>query len=127
MSASTTLKTVWINLASDLSQYQSFSYMSALKVQTDQPGEVRRYAGGRMRIVRRANTVARLITCTLPQCTRAQIAWLETNVGQLMCFRDDRGRKVWAAYLSMPVDENQYNTDGNITLALSEVTHTDVA
>jgi hypothetical protein len=126
LSASVTLKTVWINLATDLSQYQNFSSMSALKVQSDQPGEVRRYAGGRLRIVRRAGILVRSISCTLPACSRAQIAWLESNVGQILCFRDDRGRKIWATYLSMPVDENQFNNEGNITLSLSEVTFTDV-
>jgi hypothetical protein len=125
MSAVTTLKTVWINLASDTTQFQSFSLMSSLQVTTEQPGEVRQYAGGRLRIVRKAG-LRRAISCSLPECSRDQIAFLEANVGQVMCFRDDRGRKIWATYLVAPVSENAFNINGNVTLALNEVTHTDV-
>jgi hypothetical protein len=123
--ASVTLKTVWLNLASDLTQSQSFPQLSALNIATTQPGEVRTYANGRLRLVTRAG-LARAISLTLPECDRDQIAWLENNVGKLMLVRDDRGRKIWATYFTMPVDENRYNMDGNITLALNEVTHSDV-
>lgn len=125
MSAGVTLKTVWINLASDLTQYQSFNQLAALKVETNQPGDVRRYAGGRMRIIRKAG-ISRAISLSLPACTRAQITFLEANVGQIVCVRDDRGRKIWATYLAVPVDENSFELTGNVSLALSEVTATDI-
>ena len=64
--ASVTLSTVWINLASTLSNYQSFPLMSALEVDTNQPGEVRTYAGGRLRLVTTAGVSVR-------QCLSAMI------------------------------------------------------
>ena len=120
--ASVTLSTVWINLASTLSNYQSFPLMSALEVDTNQPGEVRTYAGGRLRLVTTAG-VARTATLTLPECSRDQINWLQSVVGQTVLVRDDRGRKIWGTFLSPKVSENQYNTTGDVTLTINEITY----
>ena len=120
--ASVTLSTVWINLASTLSNYQSFPLMSALEVDTNQPGEVRTYAGGRLRLVTTAG-VARTATLTLPECSRDQINWLQSVVGQTVLVRDDRGRKIWVTFLSPKVSENQYNTTGDVTLTINEITY----
>ena len=126
MSASITLSTVWINLASDPTKYESFTLMSSLNVATGQTGEVRQYANGRRRIVRRAG-IARDINLNLPSCTRAQITWLETYVAQIVCVRDDRGRKIWATYFLVPVDEDGGDiTNGDVSLVLKETTATDV-
>ena len=119
---SVTLSTVWINLASTLSNYQSFPLMSALEVDTNQPGEVRTYAGGRLRLVTTAG-VARTATLTLPECSRDQINWLQSVVGQTVLVRDDRGRKIWGTFLSPKVSENQYNTTGDVTLTINEITY----
>ena len=125
MAATATLTTVWLNLASDPTQYRSFPGMSSLRVTTSPLGGVRIYANGRTRIVLRAG-VPRTLVLTLPECSRDQISWLETNAGQLMLVRDHAGRKIWAAYFQMPVDENRYNTSGLVTLTLDEVTHSEV-
>ena len=122
--ASITLTTVWINLASTLSNYQNFPLLSTLDVETDQPGEVRTYAGGRLRLVTNAG-IARTATVTLPECSRDQINWLQTYVGQVMLFRDDRGRKIWGAYLKPKVSENQHNTGGDVTLIINEITYSE--
>ena len=119
---SVTLSTVWINLASTLSNYQSFPLMSALEVDTNQPGEVRTYAGGRLRLVTTAG-VARTATLTLPECSRDQINWLQSVVGLTVLVRDDRGRKIWGTFLSPKVSENQYNTTGDVTLTIIEITY----
>ena len=125
MAASVALTSVQFNLASDLSQFQLFPLMSALRVSTMPSGEVRTYANGRRRLVRRVG-VPRSIVVTLPECSRAQIAWLENNAGQLMLARDHVGRKIWGVYMTAPVDENPYNTSGLVTLTFDEVTHSEV-
>lgn len=126
MASSITLTTVWMNLASNLSQYQNFPAMSILKPSIVQPGEVRTYANGRLRLITRAG-LARSYSLTLIACSRAQITWLENNVGQLFCVRDDRGRKIYATFFDVPVlEESTDPTLGDVTLALSEVTHSEI-
>ena len=119
-----TLSTVWINLASTLSNYQSFPQMSTLSVDTNQPGQVRTYAGGRLRLVTTAG-VARTAAVTLAECTRDQINWLQSVVGQTVLVRDDRGRKIWGTFLTPKVTENQHNGNGDVTLTINEITYSE--
>ena len=114
-----TLSTVWINLASTLSNYQSFPQMSTLSVDTNQPGQVRTYAGGRLRLVTTAG-VARTAAVT-----RDQINWLQSVVGQTVLVRDDRGRKIWGTFLTPKVTENQHNGNGDVTLTINEITYSE--
>ena len=122
---SVTLATVWINLAANASNYQTFPLMSLLDVETVQPGSVRDYAGGRFRLVTIAG-VARKATITLPECPRDQINWLQSNVGNVVLVRDDRGRKIWGAYLNPKVNENQHNGNGDVMLVIDEITYSEV-
>lgn len=115
------LHTLWLNVVADPSQRQHFPVMSALQVTTSQPGEVRRYASGRLRSVRQAGRT-RAISATLPACDLDQVRWLERYQGETVCVRDDRGRKLFAVYYALPVDEHFYNDGADITLTLSEVT-----
>lgn len=124
MAATITLSTVVLNLATDPSQYRFFSTMSELKVVPSIQGGVVAYAS-RSRLVTRGSVTSE-IELVLPLCTRDQINWLRTYVGQIMWFRDDRGRKIPVAYLSVPVTENSGDTTGDVTLKLSEVTFSDV-
>ena len=98
--------------------------MSGLEVDTNQPGEVRTYAGGRLRLVTTAG-VARTATLTLPECSRDQINWLQTYVGQTVLVRDDRGRKIWGTFLQPKVNENQYAQTGDVTVVINEITYTE--
>jgi|GEM_PF-1750122 len=119
-----TLPTVLISNANNPASCQTFPLMSGLEVDTIQPGEVRRYATGRLREIT-TGPVARQISLTLPECTRDQINWLQSNAGQVVLVRDDRGRKMWGAYFDVKVVENQYNTNGDVSLVVNEVTFTE--
>lgn len=119
-----TLRTLWLNNAADPSKSQSFPLMKALQVTTARKGEVREYSAGRLRSVTKRGG-KRSLTASLPHCTREQVAWLEQQQSQLLCVRDDRGRKFWAVYYDLPVDEHFYNTDADLQLVLNEVTHTE--
>lgn len=123
--ASILLDTVWLNAASDPSDYASFPLMSALAVATSQSGEVRQYAGGRTRLVLKAGT-PRNISLDLPELDRTQVTWLESHVGQIVLVRDDRGRKIWAAYITAGVDETQGDTTASAGISLTEVSFTEV-
>ncbi len=124
--ASVSLVTVWLNAAANPSDYASFPLMAALNVTTSQSGEIRQYAGGRTRLVVKAGT-PRTIALDLPELDRTQVTWLEGHVGQVVCVRDDRGRKIWAAYLTVPMDETQGDTTGGASITLVEVSFTEAA
>ena len=123
---SITTTTVWINVASDPSDYRSFPLMSALNVTPTQPGEVRQLASGRARLVLKAGGVKHTIGATLPLLDRPDVEWLTDRAGVLVCVRDDRGRKIWATYFTVPTDENQGLTTADVSLSLVEVTHSEI-
>jgi hypothetical protein len=123
--ASVVLNTVWLNDALNPSDYASFPLMAALNVTTSQSGEVRQYAGGRTRLVLKAGT-PRNISLDLPELDRAQVAWLESHVGKLVLVRDDRGRKIWAAYITAGIDEAQGHKTASAGIGLTEVSYTEV-
>ena len=120
------LSTVWMNLASDLSDCRSFSMLSSLRPVKAKPGSVNTNASGRQRLIRKAGG-GFTFALTLPQLTRDQINWLDLHIGELMLFRDDRGRKVWCTYFSNPIDEDSADIGfGDGSLSLVEVTHSEI-
>lgn len=119
--ATVTLETLWLNDAADLSDYLAFPYMSKLNVQTSQSGEVRRGASGRLRAFSRAGR-SREFTVDLPNLTRTEVEWLEEHIGRTLLVRDDRGRKMYGVYFTLPDDAHQYDGESDVQLALSEVT-----
>jgi hypothetical protein len=122
---SVALTTVWLNLASDLTDNQSFPMMSKLSVTPERPGEAREYANGRIRLVRKGAQKT-TFNVTLPLCTRDQIEWIEANTGELMLIRDDRGRKVWGTYFKPSIDEVSEDTDaGDVEFTFVEITHSE--
>jgi hypothetical protein len=116
---------VWINLASALTDVQSFSNTTMLKVTTEQDGSVRRLANGRLRAVLGA-TEPRTWELQFELCSRTQITWLQDRVGQLVCVRDDRGRKVYGTYFAVPVNETIARSEyGDVTITVQETTHSE--
>lgn len=125
MAAEVALTTVWLNLASEPSISQSFPAMSKLEVNTKRPGEARLNANGRTRLIRKP-AKARTFALSLPNCTRAQIDWLELYAGELVIVRDDRKRKIPCVYFDVPIDEEPGDADsGDVTLALTEITYSE--
>lgn len=122
---SVTLQTLWLNLATDLTDYQSFQFMSALGSSPQQNVAINSYAGGRQRAIRTPGT-AQQLGATLPACTPGQRAWLEQHAGELMCARDDRGRKFYGLYTSPSTAEHQYNDEADVDITINEVTVTEV-
>lgn len=122
--ATVTLTTVWLNLALDPTVYVSLPTLDGLSVERAQDGEVRVLANGRRRLVRRAG-VGRSASLEVRAATRAEVDWLEDHVGDLVCVRDDRGRKFFGAYLVVEADEIRGNDFADVTLALSEVSHSE--
>lgn len=119
--ASIDLTTVWINDWSSVADVQSFPLMSRLSVETSTPGKVQTYANGRLRYIG-SPTRSRSWSIDLQACTRDQVSWLEDHAGRIVCARDDRGRKVFGVFVSVPADEHQYDDETDVSLSLAEVT-----
>ena len=117
------LSTVWLNDLGNVSDYIVFENLAAMTVNKAVTGDVRRLAGGRRRLVRRKGK-AYTHTLTLDHCDAGQRAWLDAHVGQVICIRDDRGRKVFGVYAQSDVTEHKYSDElGTVQIAVREVFH----
>jgi hypothetical protein len=119
-----TLSTVWLNLASDLTQAVELDTMTGLTSTPQNVGTVRRYAAGRTRAVAQAGVPSQFQVATVAS-PRATIVWLESHTGQMVLVRDDRGRKFYATYFQPATVEHAYNSDGDVTLTLAELSHSE--
>lgn len=123
MAVSIDIKSVRLNLADALDNFQDFPAMSELKTLDEKDGKIRVYAGGRRRSVTTPG-ISRSFQLTLPICTRVQIDWLKANVARGVLVRDNRGNKIYCVYYKVPVVEFSGDIDeGDVTLELFEYTH----
>lgn len=118
--ASVTLDRCFLALASD-TENQLSAFSSDRSEAQAQPGEVRRMAGGRLRVVTRAGT-ARAIGVTLRQLTPAQVQQVRDWLGSVVLFRDVWGRKMYGAYFDLDVVDAKDRLGQDVKLTLSEVT-----
>ena len=117
--ATVTLTKLWLNLASDPSQYRSFEFITSIQsspsAQTSQeidadgsvntistPGIPKQYA-------------VTLVACDAIDRQKIEVDWLD----QPLCVRDDRGRKFYATYSSCQVSEHSYNDQCDISLTFN--------
>lgn len=123
--ASVALQTCLLAPLSDLSQIVELE-VDSLSDDDAVQGEVRTYAGGRQRAVRRAGTVRQFeIECDVVN-DRALIERLRQWRGQTLLLRDPWGRKAWVAFFGLPVQENIPAGDwARVRLRLQAVTHTE--
>lgn len=118
---------LWLNDAANLADCQAFTWVSGTTPNIEVRAEVRALANGRLRMVSRAGRVAST-TWNLTRISRPQVDWLEAHAGRLVCVRDDRGRKFYGVYLSVPVDEpNWTKARASTQLTLQQVTHSEEA
>lgn len=122
-----TLTSFFLNLASDPSDFQAFPYVTQTQPQKQTDAQVRVMANGRLRVVRSAQ-VQRTASWALGKVSPDQVAWLEDHVGDLMCVRDDVGRKWFGIYSSVQADEDLFpdrRGEATVTLNLTEVTYSE--
>lgn len=121
MPKAVTLRTAWLNDAATPSDAIWLPYMTALSVTPAQQGEVRRYAGGRLRAVSVLGK-ATAASLSAKAVTRAQVAWLEAHIGRAICLRDDRGRRLFVVYWQVGIEEHAYDLEADVSLDFSQVT-----
>lgn len=117
--ASVVLDRVWVHLASDLNSHVTF-FSADWSDNRSARGEVRTYANGRRRVIRRAGT-SRQIGFTAKVLTRVQVDTLVSWAGRVVLVRDTKGRKVYCTFFTVDVGDF---VDGSheVTVAATEVT-----
>ncbi len=115
------LDRVHLNRAADLTDGVSFLSRDRSDNRT-LAGEVRAYAGGRLRVVTRPlRTTA--IGLTAVHIDAVRLTWLEDRLGEVLLFRDHRGRRVWVAAFGVQVEDVKSAPLVNVSLSLQQVTH----
>ena len=119
------LGAIFLNDMADPSDFLRLVYVRSFSKKHGAVGEVRRFAGGRTRLIRRAGRDVSW-QLTFGTTTPDQKAWLVEHAGRLLCIRDDRGGKVFGTYLSVPWDERTWSMDAeNVQLDFVELTHSE--
>jgi hypothetical protein len=123
--ASISLHTGWINLLADLSQYWSFPSMSGLQSQPIVNVTSRRFAAGNYRMIVQKGRQSSLAV-SFAGLSSAERMILEFELpGQALCFRDDRGRKVYGFYANPQFTEHQYDDGCDASLTVQELTYSE--
>lgn len=114
------LGAIFVNLASDPSQYVALYWPEPFQPSTAANGDVRTNASGRQRVFTRAGR-PQSMQLVQKQTTRADIDTLESWVGQIVCVRDIRGRKFFGVYFEVPVEESTLRDEGDVSLTIRSV------
>jgi hypothetical protein len=118
--ATVTLDRAFLALAADPADTLSF-FTTSRTDQRQKPGEVRRYANGRLRIVTRPGKSTAL-GVTAVSLTPAQVAKLDDWSGRLVLFRDAWGRKFYCTFFVANVVDFPDRTHHDVEMSLSQVT-----
>jgi hypothetical protein len=97
--ASLELTGVWLALLSDLDTQLHFTKVD-LEPQGAVPGRYPTYAGGVVRLITRPGK-RRSVPVTLRQVSREDRETLEVWQGQIMLYRDSRGRILYGSFLNL--------------------------
>lgn len=101
--ASVTLARMWINLASDLTQAVQLRHTN-WSGQDSIPGEVREYAGGRVRpVLHEAALASQKFSALTDDMT--VVDQLKAWLGQTVLVRDLRGRSAWVVFLAVDQED----------------------
>ena len=118
--ASVALDTVFLSLASDLTQSVQLD-VPAVDDDEQGSGDVRTYAGGRQRSISRAG-VRRTLPLEPDWLTREQVATLRSWRGLTVLYRDPTGRKFYAVYHALRCSPYILNDMERASFVLTEIT-----
>jgi hypothetical protein len=120
--ASVAFSGVFYAPAGDLSNTLYLDSMPTVTGGKQKPGELRRYAGGRVRLVTSSGQ-SQSASDSFEHISRADREWLESFVGELMLRRDGRGRCFYGAFLDLNVQEEQgWQELCTVSLTFNEIT-----
>ena len=123
--AAVSLETVLLAAVSDPSTTLSLDVNS--RSETDSlVGQVRAYAGGRQRSVARAGARRTVPIKFDVIANRPLLATLRSWKGVPVLYRDPRGRKLYAVFFDLTIEEHIAVEIAKVSLTLSEITITEV-
>lgn len=114
ISATLLLDRVFINLASDPTQYFSCG-STGRSDQTTLVGDFRLYANNNTRLIL-GNGTTRTIGITLRALTPAQVTQAQNFAGKTVLLRDTYGRKIWGSYVVTAVTDIPLSGAANVDL-----------
>lgn len=119
--ASILVPAVWLALAADLTQQIELD-VDELSDELTVDGEVRTYAGGRRRSITKAGQPRQIPISGRLLAQRTLLETLTSWRGQVVLYRDARGRKAFGTFFALTVVENPVVDACDISLTLQEVT-----
>jgi hypothetical protein len=119
--ASVDLAYTWVNL---LSTGESVKGYTARGRSHDRAGdgETRRMAGGRFRAIGTLGT-RRSQQFAIRDLSLADVDTLESWIGQTVVIRDNRGRRMFGVYWSVPTSDRMDPNYYDVALSVTEVTY----
>lgn len=123
--ATVTLDEGWLHDAANLATFVRVD-LSSVAESAEIPADVRRYAGGRLRLVTKPGP-ARTVSVACKLADRAAVDTLRSWVGRLLLYRDPTGRKVWSMFGEVSITEipGGDSTFADCSFVLREVSHTE--
>lgn len=133
------LKAIWFNAASDLADVMAFQYAGdSYDIAPTSQAEGRVLAN-RIRLTRTGTKSYAPISLSLERISPVQLLWLDDHKGQLMCFRDPIGTKLYGFYKlvalsvsTLPTDEHgNADLDGDLyavaKVSFEQIDHSEAA
>ena len=100
----------------------SFNAGVSVNAHQETTGEIRTYAGGRRRLIKRPG-LTRTIEVHIPRTTRTQRETLAAWQAQLLLYRDGRGRLMFGTYLDFPQEDQPGPGRSDVGFTFQEITH----
>ena len=119
--ASVTLTRTWVNLVATGEAVSAWTGRDKAR-EYSREGEVRRYAGGRFRSITAAGTRGQQ-TFRLRDVSQTDVDTLVSWIGQTVIVRDNRGRRMFGTFFSVPVTDRMDTSYYEVTLTVFEVTY----
>lgn len=119
--ASVELLYTWVNLLSTGESVKGYTALGRSH-QRSADGETRRMAGGRFRAIGTLG-VRRTQTFAIRDLSYTDVETLEAWVGQTVLIRDNRGRRMFGVYWSVPTTDRKDPNYYDVALDVTEVTY----
>lgn len=123
MPTTVTLATTLMQLGTDLAHPLDLGVTA--KVYTPAvTGSVFQYAGGRYRAVSQQG-FGRSLDVTFSLVDLETRTTLESWAGQLVCYRDPQGQKIWGTFFTAKITPKIWPNVADVEIVLTEVTHSE--
>lgn len=117
------LNRLWLHDAANLADNVAIR-VQQIDEEKSVDGDVRKYAGGRLRSVSSAGT-RRTVEVELRLIERADVDTVKGWVGRKLMLRDPRGRKIFGVFHEVEVEEWPARDRATVTFTFEELSHSE--